>query len=271
MTEQPQDPNAVATTDPLKELLWAEPAAGLLPTVSLEDLLTGLQLLATPAARQQASTSTGWSAKTPASMQVIKSGALSITTWWTKWIAGVGGVTGLLGTIAGAVAAFKSKVGEPVTVALIAGGFAFLSASAIAIALFVKGDLEARGRATAARHAGRAEVAAMFLRATALLPVQPAQAAGGQNPATAEASGNSAAPSDGGGNPPPSAAGADAPLAAAILQAAAAFPGKVLLTKKNGQVAPLTGVDSRDGPVKFGFGGTDLVKADELSSFNTRP
>jgi hypothetical protein len=34
----------------------------------------------------------------------------------------------------------------------------------------VSSDLEARGRATAARHAGRAEVAAAFLHATSVLP-----------------------------------------------------------------------------------------------------
>jgi hypothetical protein len=154
----------------LKDLKWAEPAEHVKPQVSLAELLMGLQLLAKDEARAQAASETRWDAPTAGSVQVIKSGVLAITKWWTKACAGVGGITGLLAVIAGAITSVTTSIGEPITIALIGGGSLILAATAIAIALFVRADLDARGRATAARHIARAEVTAAFLQATSALP-----------------------------------------------------------------------------------------------------
>ncbi len=149
----------------LASLKWPQPATSVTDPVPLNTMLQALQLLGTDQDRVIAAGST-WKDDTPASLQVIKSGTLGLTKAATKYVAGFGGVVGLLAAVGGALTAFIGDVGEPVTVAIIGGAAILLSSVAIALAMFVKGDLEARGVATAARHAGRAEVAAMFLRAT---------------------------------------------------------------------------------------------------------
>ena len=142
--------------EPLDGLVWARPASATDPQVGLYALLTSLQLLATDTGRQEAADNTKWDAETPASMQVIKSGALSITKRWTKIVSRVGGgVSGVLAVVAGYVATVREDLGDAVTVALIGAAALLGAATAIALALFVKGDLEARGQATAARHAAR--------------------------------------------------------------------------------------------------------------------
>jgi hypothetical protein len=159
---------AQAKTSDLQGLEWPTPARDLkgggVP-ISLDKLLQSLQLVATDDDRDTA-TAKSWKEDTPASMQVIKSGALGITKNSIAWVGSVGGITGAVTAITGVLTAFIGDVGEPVTIALIASAALLLSAVAVALALFVKGDLEARGVATAARHRGRAEVAAAFLEAT---------------------------------------------------------------------------------------------------------
>ncbi|TFB71500.1 hypothetical protein [Cryobacterium sp. Hz9] len=93
-----------------------------------------------------------WKADTPPSPQVIKSGSLAITKTSIGWVKNIGGITGLLTAVAGVVSPFIEQVGEPVTVTLIASAALILSSVAIALSLLVKGDLDARGTATAARH-----------------------------------------------------------------------------------------------------------------------
>lgn len=171
---------ASAKTADLKGLTWPTPAADLqgpgIP-IPLDKLLQSLQLVATDDDRDTA-TAKSWRDDTPASMQVIKSGALGITKNSIKWIGGVGGITGALAAISGVVTPFVGDVGEPVTVALVGSAAVILSSVAISLALFVKGDLEARGVATAARHEGRATVTAAFLAATCALPNAGAPAGG---------------------------------------------------------------------------------------------
>jgi hypothetical protein len=160
-------------TDKLGKLEWATPASDVPDTdkVPLNELLQGLQLLASDEARTKSSeTNASWDAATPASMQVIKSGSLEITKYATKLVTRAGGGLGVVTAVAGIISSFIDKIGEPVTIALIGSAAVLLSSTAIALALFVKGDLEARGAATAARHQGRADVAAAFLKATSGLP-----------------------------------------------------------------------------------------------------
>lgn len=163
-TEAKQPANAGA----LQCLHWP-PGSGDTDAVPLGDLLVALQLLATDSARSASSENTSWDANTPASMQVIKSGALSITQYWSKRTAAAGGATAFLSAAAAAaisvVEPFRHALGDAVTAALIATTGFLLAATGLSIALIVRADLDARGRATAARHAGRAEVAAAFLRA----------------------------------------------------------------------------------------------------------
>jgi hypothetical protein len=167
-------------TNELQKLKWPTSARDVPPTdiVPLNTLLQALQFLASDQDRKTATAATSWDADTPASMQVIKSGALQITQTGTKVIAGFGGGAALLSAVAATISGFASDVGEPITVTLIASAAVLLSSVAIALALFVKGDLEARGLATAARHRGRAEIAAMFLQTTAALPAAAAPSSG---------------------------------------------------------------------------------------------
>lgn len=189
---------ATVETEKVNVLKWAVPARDVEPTVSLPLLLQALQLLATDEDRTAAAAQTQWDAETPGSMQVIKSGALEITKAQTKLVTRFGGGAGVVAAVTAGITGFRDDVGQPITVALIASAALLLSSVAIALALFVKGDLEARGRATAARHSGRAEVAAAFLSATAGLPAKSAT--------------NGASTVDAG---------------ARVLQALAAFPGRL--------------------------------------------
>ncbi|WP_322769126.1 hypothetical protein [Frankia sp. Cr1] len=170
MTTAAQKASEPAAGDPLNEFRWADAAPDATAKIGLTDLLVRLQLMATDAARNTAADNDGWWAKTPPSMQVIRSGTQAITKWWATAVAAVGGLSGLAATIYGFVAAARDAIGDAVLAALIGGASLVLSATAIAVSLFVKADLGSRGNATAARHAGRAEVAAAFLQATATLP-----------------------------------------------------------------------------------------------------
>ena len=163
---------ASAKTADLKSLKWPTAAVDLTGDgvpVPLDKLLQSLQLVATDEDRD-ISTAKSWKAETPASMQVIKSGALGITKNSIAWVGSVGGITGASTAIAGVLTTFVGDVGEPVTIALMGSAALILSSVAIALALFVKGDLEARGVATAARHQGRADVVSAFLAATGTMP-----------------------------------------------------------------------------------------------------
>jgi hypothetical protein len=168
------DQTAKNAQDLLKDLLWPpadRPGTG----ISLANLLIALQLLATDEDRADAvKPGQKWDAETPGSLQVLKSGVTGVAKWWTKRAGVVGGATGVLaaisGVVIGAVKPFREALGEPLVVALIGGGALILSATLLALAHFVHGDLTARARATAARSAARAEVAATFLRLSGAPP-----------------------------------------------------------------------------------------------------
>ncbi|GLY92837.1 hypothetical protein Acsp02_00930 [Actinoplanes sp. NBRC 103695] len=147
--------------------------------VSLIELVTALQFLATDEDRAKGVAETKWDADTPGSLQVIKSGVTSMTKWWLKRAGAAGGAAGLLaavgGVIIGSVKPFRDSLGEPMAVALVAAGAVIISATVLALAHFVTGDLRARSYATAARTAARAEVARAYLTG----PTTPAETPAG--------------------------------------------------------------------------------------------
>ena len=168
-----------AKTEDLKGLTWPTPAIDLsgegVP-VQLDTLLQSLEFVATDEDRKTATApDQAWNAETPPSMQVIKAGTMNLTKKSIAWVAGFGGIPGALAALAAIIVPFTGRVGEPVTVTLLGSAALIISAGAIALALLVKGDLEARGVATAARHEGRAEVTAAFLAATAAMPTKTAR------------------------------------------------------------------------------------------------
>jgi hypothetical protein len=162
----------------LDKLTW--PSSG----VALSELLTALQFLGTDPQRQDAVKQVAWDAATPGSLQVLKSGVTNLTKWWVKRAGVAGGAAGALATLAGlvisAVEPFRKALGEPIAVALVAGGALIGAATVLALATFVTGDLRARAQATAARTAARAQVAAEFLRTAG-----PPAAGGATDPAGA--------------------------------------------------------------------------------------
>jgi hypothetical protein len=162
---------AVQARPKLESLRWANPAAEVDPPIGVTELLQAFQFLASDADRDDATRNNlKWDDPTPASMQVIRSGALTITKTGTKLIAGAGGLSAAIAAGTAAIAGPLKDLGPLVTSTLIGSAALILSFASIAIALFVKGDLEARGVATAARHEGRAAVVAAFLTATASMP-----------------------------------------------------------------------------------------------------
>lgn len=154
----------VAKKDTLDKLTWPPSHPN---GVSLIDLVTALQFLSTDEDRAKGVAETTWDADTPGSLQVIKSGVTSVTKWWLKRAGAAGGAAGLLaavgGVVIGSVKPFRDALGEPMAVALVAAGAVIISATVLALAHFVTGDLRARSYATAARTAARADVARAYL------------------------------------------------------------------------------------------------------------
>ncbi|MFG1606714.1 hypothetical protein [Actinoplanes sp. NPDC049265] len=154
----------MASKDTLDKLTWppSKPDG-----VSLIDLVTALQFLATDEDRAKGVKETRWDADTPGSLQVIKSGVTSMTKWWLKRAGAAGGAAGLLAAISGVLISsfepFRNSLGVPMAVALVAAGAVIISATVLALAHFVTGDLRARSYATAARTAARADVARAYL------------------------------------------------------------------------------------------------------------
>ncbi|BFU43482.1 hypothetical protein [Krasilnikovia sp. MM14-A1004] len=204
--------------------------------LGLASLLMSLQLLADDKDRAGA-VGASWTADTPASVQAIKSGATAITRAMTKWVGGAGGVAAALSAGAAVVVPLVGHVGQAVVVALIGSAALLGSGVAIACALLISGDLRARGEATAARHAGRAEVASAFLRATATTPMM-----------------NQVHQND-------------------ILFALSSFPGKVRLIAKGDSHAELaTGIRTQaDHRVQIGTKSGDWKFLDEIEGYTTNP
>jgi len=120
-----------------------------------QEYLRGIDLL-----RKEGDTVSGLN--TPASVQVVQSGALSMSKWWTGIIAagGIGGVWAVLQR------RFDDLEALPQAAALIGVG-AIIAAAVIAIAMIVRADVLGRASATEARLRARAEIVHGFLDTTA--------------------------------------------------------------------------------------------------------
>jgi hypothetical protein len=239
----------IQPTSVLAGMDWPTPAADSVRHLGLDVLLQGLQLAATDKDREAAAdpAKQGWDADTPPSMQVIKSGALAITKSGTKWVKNAGGIAAALAALAGVISPFVAKLGAPVAIAFIASAALILSSAAIALSLFVKGDLEARGMATAARHQGRADVAAAFLAATASMPAR---------------------------GPAPSGTTTGRTVTEDFLVALAAFPNRLKVTTENNpdpvRVLSMWRNPDKEFWLSIGDEGTqDRIRLEQITGFTT--
>lgn len=114
---------------------------------------------------------------TPASLQVIKAGALSVTKAWTALTASAG----FAGASATLIAAWKAA-SDNLQIALIGGASLILAATAIAIALIVRGDVGARAATTVELYRSRAQISNSFLAAV-LAATTTSTTTEGQSPA----------------------------------------------------------------------------------------
>jgi hypothetical protein len=164
--------SSTETNGKIKDLAWAKPAQKIDPPVGLADVLVGLRLLDEDADR--AKSQCDEPLQGTASVQIIEAGALDVTKKLTSWAKNYGGLSGVAVLAAGGVATIlkiftKSSISNSIIVILFGGGFFLLSAVAVALALAIRGDVEARASVTSARLVARGHVAATFLQATAAL------------------------------------------------------------------------------------------------------
>jgi hypothetical protein len=122
----------------------------------LQQLLRDLGLLETTADAEKGVSLRG----TPDSLQVIRAGALSVSKGWTAFTATAGGA----GAVSTLIAAWKSSPGDQRLV-LIGGASVILAATAIAIAMIVRGDLGARAATSAELYRARARISSAFIQA----------------------------------------------------------------------------------------------------------
>ena len=135
----------------------------------------------------------------------LKEGALSIT----QWLAGLLGAAGLAGLVAAIGPAF-TDADEPTRVGFLGGGSLIAAAAAIAVALVVRADVQARASSTVAQYDARTQVTSAFLALTSSLLDPPAAQA---DPPAAQAKNGSSS----------------------LLFALAARPGRIhVKTKNNG-------------------------------------
>ncbi|NHC43681.1 hypothetical protein [Motilibacter aurantiacus] len=122
---------------------------------------------------------------TPASLQVITSGATSLAKWMALALGTVGGGSGAWAAVKG----FWLNEDETLRLAYTGAAALILSAVAVSIAIIVRGDVTARASAMAAEYAARSQVAAAMLTtpnygrvAPALAPAYFAAVPDGANP-----------------------------------------------------------------------------------------
>jgi hypothetical protein len=134
----------------------------------IRNLLYGLRLLENPKDE-----GTGGAFKeTPQSLQVLTSGATSVTKLYAALATAVGGGSALLGGITAFWGSFKDK--DLQQAVLMASAAVLGSAVVIAVAVMVRGDVSGRARAHAAEYEARAAVAtAMIDSIKSAMPVAP--------------------------------------------------------------------------------------------------
>jgi hypothetical protein len=99
----------------------------------------------------------------------LKEGALSIT----QWLAGLLGAAGIAG-LAAAIGPLFTGANEPTRVGFVGGGALIAASAAIAVALVVRADVQARASSTVAQYDARAQVSTAFLALTNSLLDPPA-------------------------------------------------------------------------------------------------
>lgn len=137
---------------------------GKLVDPSAEDLAAPLQQLLRDLGLLESSDDAAKGAKlidgTPPSLQVIKAGTLSVTKAWVTLTASAG-FAGALTTL---IAAWKAAP-DNLQITLVAGASVIIAATAIAIAMIVRGDVGARAATSTELYRSRAQVSNSFLAA----------------------------------------------------------------------------------------------------------
>ena len=137
---------------------------GKLVDPSAEDLAAPLQQLLRDLGLLESSEDAAKGAKlidgTPPSLQVIKAGTLSVTKAWATLTASAG-FAGALTTL---LAAWKAAP-DNLQITLVGGASVIIAATAIAIALIVRGDVGARAATSTELYRSRAQVSNSFLAA----------------------------------------------------------------------------------------------------------
>lgn len=142
----------------------------------IKQLLTDLRLLESPLANEEVT----WVKGTPQSLQVMTSGATSISKWVAALVAGGGG----LAAIATGLNGFFGAVGPDeldtplVRASFILGGSLLGAAVVLALALVVRADVSGRASSSAAQFEARAAVASALLNSFVSPVAPPVEAPG---------------------------------------------------------------------------------------------
>jgi hypothetical protein len=139
----------------------------------MRQLLIDLNLLESPATGEKVSLRRG----TPHSLQVMTSGATSISKLVVGAVGGIGGLSALATGLNG----FFGKVGPDnldtplVRTAFIIAGALMGMAVAVSLAIVVRADVSARAESSAAQFTARAQVAAALLQSYVAPAIAPAE------------------------------------------------------------------------------------------------
>lgn len=139
----------------------------------MRQLLIDLNLLESPATGEKVN----WKAGTPHSLQVMTSGATSISKLVVGAVGGIGGISALATGLNG----FFGKVGPDnldtplVRTAFIVAGALMGMAVALSLAIVVRADVSARAASTAAQFDARARVASALLQSYVAPALAPAE------------------------------------------------------------------------------------------------
>jgi hypothetical protein len=139
----------------------------------MRQLLVDLNLLESPATGEKVS----WKKGTPHSLQVMTSGATSISKLVVGAVGGIGGLSALATGLNG----FFGKVGPNnldtplVRAAFIVAGALMGMAVAVSLAIVVRADVSARAESSAAQFRARAQVAAALLQSYVAPAIAPAE------------------------------------------------------------------------------------------------
>lgn len=127
-------------------------------SLPIRTLLNDLRLLEKPEEEGKVTPFAG----TPVSVQVITSGATSLSKWWTAAVAGGGGIGAIISGLKGLNVLGESSTAQR---AVFTASASFLAAAvAIAVAIIVWADVSGRATASSAEYSARSTVAAALLQ-----------------------------------------------------------------------------------------------------------